>query len=139
MSASYSEKKPTVVYISYLEKDDQILHLFNNLGDLNLIPVYSKRELEEILQKIKVSGVIMGTLRVVEKAGKYEKNSYCATGLALVKTIKEIGLPLLVYSGADEKILNEASRSGADRVFQKPSSIEKLIEAVNHLFITRNI
>ena len=139
MSASYSEKKPTVVYISYLEKDDQILHLFNNLGDLNLIPVYSKRELEEILQKIKVSGVIMGTLRVVEKAGKYEKNSYCATPLALVKTIKEIGLPLLVYSGADEKILNEASRSGADRVFQKPSSIEKLIEAVNHLFITRNI
>ena len=75
--------------------------------------------------------IAQGELEVPEF--DYPYNCYIAQGMNVITKAREKNLPVVVLTGAVERILDQVRNQGA-RVIEKPQGIEECVQATKETF-----
>jgi len=128
------EKTRKVLYVASKNRmlTDLIQEYFKGTG-IEFGYVYTAEEAEREFSGGDYNGVFFETLRI----GKSSLDDYCRGGLDLVASACEIGLPVMVISGAGADILEKAGKLGA-RTLPKPLQFSKLPRIAREVFDARD-
>ncbi len=99
---------------------------------LDYIPMETRADAEEAIDSKNYGGVFIESLRIAhgEINGVSE---YCEHGIAVARYAKEKGLPVVVLTGADSKVIDKLSEMDV-WVIRKPASYEEYVAAAKKAF-----
>mgnify|MGYP001618295702 CR=1 FL=1 len=97
------------------------------------VSVETKSEAEEAIESGQYAGVLITSLRIHPGHG-FSRQEYCGTGLAVIRCAKEKGLPVIVISGADEKVKKRALEMGVDRFIKKVTFEDEYVPIAKEVF-----